>query len=296
LYPEHANQIEVKNKALKENLEDLLSRGIFIKTGLGHWQVKGHLTPEEMDSIKWFNIDLLNQEFPSLLGEIKNNNGERSIARSLLLKLDQEKYVKQLALLVPALLRDRYRYGGKIENMISLIPPVSDPFLGFSDSEADILLQKISARLPAGNIKEWLSRGAPDLLTQFFLEDLLAHKEGMDIVFSKKEFLFKIEALDGANNLLASKVYPLEYNVEQDIILPSLTPNFSNHHIKLKVQINREKWFFHLDPVLIDLKPYAAGFDIFIPIAGVTEMILTETFAGQKQKIRWRFEHVDKNN
>jgi hypothetical protein len=168
--------------------------------------------------------------------------------------------------------------------------------LGFSDGDADILLQKISAQLPVDNIKEWLNRGTSDLLTQFFLEDLLAHKEGSSTVFSKKKFLFKIEALDGANNILASKVYPLEYNVEQNIILPSMTSNFPDHHVKLKVQLDREKWFFHLDPVLIDLKPYAAGFDIFIPIAGINVMPLTETFAGQKEKIMWRFEHMDKSN
>ena len=295
LYPENATQIEFKNSALKDKFEELISRGIFMKTYSNNWRVKDQLTPEELDSIKWFNIDLLNQEFPSILSKVKNNKGEQSIARALLLKLDQRKYLKQLVPLIPTILRDRYRYGGKIEGF-SQIAPVSDSSLGFFDSEADILLQKISANLNVEDIKEWLNQDAQDLLTRFFLEDLVAQKGGGNIVLNKREFLFKIEAFDEANNLLASKLYPLEYNVEQDIILPAMNKNFPDHHIKLKVQLDRDKWFFHLDPVLIDLKPYGAGFDIYIPIAGVYEIFLTETFAGQKEKVLWRFEHIDKIN
>lgn len=296
LYPKNASTIELKNPVLKDMLKDLIERRIFINTAADNWRVKDSLSAEEQESIEWFNIYLLNQEFPLVLSKDKYGNNERDVARRMLLKLHKQIYLRQLYPLITEILHDRYGWGGKIEGFTSGVMQASNQFSGFRDDEADLLLKNIASNLHVEDIEEWLKRDSSDFLTRLFLQDLLAQQNGASLDLNEKVFSFRIEAIDQFNNSLASSVFQLKYGQEQNIVLPSQNTNFSDHNIKLKVQLDRDKWLFHIDPILIDLKPYGAGFDIYIPIAGINETFLTETFAGQKEKINWRFEHIDKSD
>lgn len=296
LYLKNVSTIELKNPVLKDMLKDLIERRIFINTAANKWLVKDSLSAEEQESIKWFNIYLLNQEFPLILNKDKHGNKERNVARRMLLKLHERIYLRQLYPLITEILHDRYGWGGKIEGFTPRVTQASSQFSGFWDDEADLLLKNIASNLHVEDIEEWLKRDSSDFLTRLFLQDLLAKKNGASVDLNEKVFSFRIEAIDQFNNSLASSVFQLKHGQEQNIVLPSHNTNFPDHHIKLKVWLDRDKWLFHVDPILIDLKPYGAGFDIYIPIAGINETFLTETLAGQKEKINWRFQHIDKSN
>ena len=231
------------------------------------------------------NIDVLLK----ILDQQKQNPGEVRIAAQLLSKLDQQIYLKQLYPLLTDILHQRFRWGGKIEGFSSRPPPQS---MIFYDQEADDLLKKIDSRLQAEDIQEWIARISPDLLTKFFLHDLLARKQGKVVDFQGESFSFKIEAIDQSNNLLASSLYTFKLGQEQNVPVSAVFPSFPTHHVKFKVSLDKSQWLFHLAPVLIDLKPYGAGFDIDVPLSGVNEIILNEAFRGNREKIRWRFEHM----
>ncbi|MCD4780009.1 MAG: hypothetical protein K8S27_05595 [Candidatus Omnitrophica bacterium] len=292
LFPENVSEIELKNPILKNMLGHLQEKKIFMRTSTGNWVVKDPLSREEQEAVEWFNIFILNQEFPLTLSKDKYGNNEKYIARRVLLKLDQRNDLRKLYPLLTKILHDRYGWGGKTEGFSSRVTRLSDNIEGFRDDEADRLLKKFASNLEVEDIKEWLKQDSSDSLTNLYCTDLLAAKTGNEVDSGQKVFSFRIKVMDQSNNILASSEFQFRLGEEQSIVLPSQNARFPDHNIRLlKAQLDHSTWMFHIESLFIDLKPHGVVFDIDIPFAGSNETPLIESLEGQREKVIWRFEH-----
>lgn len=292
LYPERASSVRIKNPDLEALLNHLIARKIFIKTANGALQIKEPLPTVEQIAIKWFNIGILKQEFPQVFSKERFNSGKRAVARQLILRLSNPEYIRRIEPLLTGILCERFGWKGVVEGFSSNISKPIGAWVGFNEREADGLLKKIGANLSADDIRLHLKKNLNNFLTEWYLKDLLGRKGGEPFDAKGRSFSFKIEAVDPSGYVLASSVFELEYGKEQNIVLPSTSSDYPSHTIKLKLGLDPATRFFRIDPILIDLKPHASGFGIYVPVGGINETSLIEPLAGKKQTIKWRFEHM----
>ena len=292
LYPRKASSIQFKNTEVTQLFEQLAAEKIFLKTD-SQWTIKHDLKADEQNKIKWFNIALLRQEFPSVLIKSKDDERDCKIAVQLLSKLSQPEYIKQLSVLLTQLINIRYKKGGIVYGF-SEAADISRTRNQFSFFEADLLLKKLVSSLTVDDIQQILQDNDTNLLKRLFLWDILAKQSDRKDDLPERSFYFRIEVWGQSNDLLASSDYSLALNEEKNVVLPSNISGFPTHNIKLSLRLDRDKWMFRFDPVLIDLKPYAAGFQIYIPISGMNETILNELVQGQRENFKWRFKHLEK--
>jgi len=216
--------------------------------------------------------------------------GEHYWIRELVARIDQPDAVYDLLPLWPQLVLERFRSGGLVKGY-SGEAQINNVELGFTDAQADVLLKNMASILDVDELHEMAAVPRP-LVHGLYLEDLLAKKKGKRLDLQGQVFSFRIEAIDGARNILASGEYRIRIGDEENITLTSSTGGFSDHQIALKVRFDGDKFMFHFEPLVIQLLPHAAQFSADVPVEGVYETDLLVSMRGERVPVTWRFTHL----
>lgn len=215
-----------------------------------------------------------------------------SIARDFLLRVNEPQALKKLMPIVPQLISERFAAGGTIKQY-DRYPEKLPQQLKFTDREADLLLGKIAAALTLEEIEKEAAQTEIGLLPRLYFQNLFAQKNGTGLKVEGRPVTLKIEALDENNKLLASSDYHLTIGNDEEIELKSISPDFPDHRLDLKINFDPINMSFKVDPMLIHLKPYGAGFTFAIPVEGSYEINLIVNTRNGRVPIRWVFSHLE---
>lgn len=236
------------------------------------------------------NVDLLTRAIFSIPSPI--NQGSRFWAHQFILKLSQPGYIDKLTVLLPGLLSDRYRYGGVLKPFTSLSTARQKRIFDFFDTDADLLISRISGNLSADQVAGLLKPGVANTLVRLYLESLLSLRSGSSIVASEQRYNFRAEVFNEEGQVVAVRDFSLKLGEEQVVELK--TSNGANvvRNLKTALRLDRSQWAFVMD-CRIDLKPAGVGFDLTIPIGGGADMQLYDTIALKRELQVWRIRHLD---
>lgn len=255
---------------------------------------EGKIELVSMENLRECPEDTIGKNIPLILSKIEGtNHQEHFVAIQLIVKLGKPLYLKQLFPILSDLLHVQFQYGGIVKNHQSYASHLKESAWTLWKKEVEHLIKRIESNLKEEDISEWLQNDFQSLLPRLYLEDLLSQKKGDVFNLKEEKFSFQISVIDQKDHILASATYPLSLGKEVVLEIGAKISEYPQHSLTVKLLLDRSKWWFRMDPIVIDLKPYGVGFPADIPFSGAYEIKLNETFRGRKETVIWRFEHIE---
>ena len=272
-----------------EGLFRLVEEGRLPGNVIASWRA---FSDEEMSE------DAIGKHLPLLLRLLNDpSSNVRTSTADLIGHLTQHAYLAPLFSILPDLLEARYHvgatvveYGGRVTDRRRWPDQIA-----WNTSSAGPVLEHIAKTLTIDDLKAWQhinhDRG---MLSQLYLEALIAAQEGRAASFADRTFPFRIEVLDQAGTLQAATSLTLALGTTRQFDVVGVAPHTPTYHAQTSLTLDQEKWRLVMNGFRIDLKPYGVGLDVEVPFEGTYELKLRDvTDPHASWTWRWRIRHLE---